>query len=490
MRELSEQEVIRRDKIEEIRKVCNPYPEKYDVNYSLKGACVLDDGTVDVRVAGRIVFMRKMGKLSFLKIRDLEGEMQVSIKVDCVGEEKYSFFKSNIDLGDFIGVSGEVFTTQTGEKTVRADSFEFLGKALRPLPEKFHGLVDIEQKYRQRYVDLITNEDSRKIFLGRSKYYLFLRNYLGNNGFLEVETPIIQTSVSGASAKPFFTHYNALDLDCNLRIAPECYLKECIAGGFDKVYEVAKCFRNEGMDPQHNPEFTQVEWYCAYWNFEDNINFFEKFLRESIKFLTGSEVIVSGGNELDFSKPFERVNYIERLTEILGFDFLRETDVDSYKTKVVEKGFFSLKDMEEYKSLAQLTDFLYKKLLRANIVGPVVMYNYPTILKPLARRNDIDPDTVDCFQVVVNGAEICNAYSELVNPIEQRASFEQQLEAKAQGDDETMDMDEDYLSAMEQGMPPISGLGVGIDRLIMLAYDAPSLRDVILFPTMKPIDKI
>ena len=239
------------------------------------------------------------------------------------------------------------------------------------------------------------------------------------------------------------------------------------------------------MDPQHNPEFTQIEWYCAYWNFEDNIKFFEKFLRESIKFLTGSEVINSGGNELDFSKPFERVNYIERLTEILGFDFLRETDVDAYKAKVVEKGFFSLKDMEEYKSLAQLTDFLYKKLLRANIVGPVVMYNYPALLKPLARRNDNDPLTVDCFQVVVNGAEICNAYSELVNPIEQRASFEDQLKAKAQGDDETMDMDEDYLS----GMPPISGLGVGIDRLIMLAYDAPSLRDVILFPTMKPIEK-
>ena len=489
MKEYSEQELIRRDKVEEIRKVCNPYPERYDVNYSLKNVASLEDGVTDVRIAGRIVFMRKMGKLSFLRLRDLEGSIQVSIKVDCVGEDKYSFFKSNIDLGDFIGVCGEVFTTQTGEKTVRADNFEFLGKALRPLPEKFHGLVDIEQKYRQRYVDLITNEDSRKIFLGRSKFYLFMRNYLADNGFLEVETPIIQTSVSGASAKPFFTHYNALDLDCNLRIAPECYLKECIVAGFDKVFEVAKCFRNEGMDPQHNPEFTQIEWYCAYWNFEDNINFFEKFLRDSIKFLTGSEVITSGGNELDFSKPFERVNYIERLTEILGFDFLRETDVDAYKAKVVEKGFFSLKDMEEYKSLAQLTDFLYKKLLRANIVGPVVMYNYPAILKPLARRNDIDPDTVDCFQVVVNGAEICNAYSELVNPIEQRASFEQQLEAKAQGDDETMDMDEDYLSAMEQGMPPISGLGVGIDRLIMLAYDAPSLRDVILFPTMKPIEK-
>jgi len=489
MREYTEQELVRREKIEEIRKVCNPYPEKYDVNYKLCEVSSLEDGTNNVRIAGRIVFMRKMGKLSFLRLRDLEGSIQVSIKVDSVGEEKYAFFKNNFDLGDFIGVCGEVFTTQTGEKTVRADSFEFLGKALRPLPEKFHGLTDIELKYRQRYVDLITNEDSRRIFLGRSKYYLFLRNYLADNGFLEVETPIIQTSVSGASAKPFFTHYNALDLDCNLRIAPECYLKECIVAGYDKVFEVAKCFRNEGMDPQHNPEFTQIEWYCAYWNFEDNIKFFEKFLRDSIKFLTGDVVINYQGHELDFSKDFERVNYIEKLTEILGFDFLSETDVDSYKNKVVEKGFFTLKDMEEYKSLAQLTDFLYKKLLRANIVGPVVMYNYPALLKPLARRNDSDPNTVDCFQVVICGSEICNAYSELVNPSEQRASFESQLEAKAQGDDETMDMDEDYLLAMEQGMPPISGLGVGIDRLIMLAYDASSLRDVILFPTMKPIEK-
>ena len=486
MRQLTEQEIVRREKLGEIKNFCNPYPEKFDRTHTLKEVRNLEDGTQNVRIAGRTIFMRKMGKLSFVRIRDLEGEMQLEFKIDVIGEDNYQFFKKQVDAGDFIGAIGEIFTTQTGEKTLRVHSFEFLGKALRPLPEKFHGLTDIELKYRQRYVDLITNEESRRVFLGRSKYYLFLRNYLADNGFLEVETPIIQTSVSGASAKPFFTHYNALDLDCNLRIAPECYLKECIVAGFDKVFEVAKCFRNEGMDPQHNPEFTQIEWYCAYWNFEDNIKFFEKFLRDSIKFLTGDVKINYQGNELDFSKEFERVNYIEKLTEILGFDFLSETDVDSYKNKVVEKGFFTLKDMEDYKSLAQLTDFLYKKLLRANIVGPVVMYNYPALLKPLARRNDNNSNIVDCFQVVICGSEICNAYSELVNPEEQRASFVSQLEAKAQGDDETMDMDEDYLLAMEQGMPPISGLGVGIDRLIMLAYNAPSLRDVILFPTMKP----
>ncbi len=486
MRELSEQEVIRRNKLEEISKVYNPYPAKYERTNTLKEAKELADGTKDVKLCGRVGFARKMGKLSFVKIKDLEANFQLEFREDILGEEKYDFFKRLIDSGDFIGAKGEIFTTQTGEKTLRVEEFTFLGKALRPLPEKFHGLQDTELKYRERYVDLITNEESRKVFLGRSKFYLFVRNYLDKNGFLEVETPIIQTSVSGATAKPFFTHYNALDLDCNLRIAPECYLKELIAGGYDRVYEVAKCFRNEGMDPQHNPEFTQVEWYASYWDYEDNIVFFEDFLKEAFTYLTGSPIITYQGNTLDFSKPFERVNYVEKMREILGFDFLNETDINEYKSKVVEKGFFTEKDMAEYKSISQLTDFLYKKLLRANIVGPVVMYNYPASLKPLARRNDEDSNIVDCFQVVVCGAEVCNAYSELVDPAIQRSTFEDQLKAKEAGDDETMDLDEDYLLSMEQGMPPISGLGFGIDRLMMLAFDQASVRDVILFPTMKP----
>ena len=486
MRELSEQEIIRREKLEEIKNTCNPYPAKYERTHTLTEAKNLEDGTKDVKVCGRIAFARKMGKLSFVKIRNIEEVFQLEFRIDLLGEEKYSFFKKLIDSGDFIGAKGEIFTTQTGEKTLRVEEFEFLGKSLRPLPEKFHGLTDTEAKYRERYVDLMMNEESRKVFLGRSKYNYFVRKFLNEHGFLEVETPIVQTSVSGATAKPFFTHYNALDLDCNLRIAPECYLKECIAGGFDRVYEVAKCFRNEGMDPQHNPEFTQIEWYSAYWDFEDNINFFHDLMKESMEFLTGSSVVEYQGNTLDFGKEWERINYIEKMNEILGFDFLDETDIDEYKNKVVEKGFFTLKDMEEYKSIPQLTDFLYKKLLRANIVGPVVMYNYPASLKPLARRNDNDSRCVDCFQVVVMGAEVNNAYSELVDPSIQRKTFEEQLAQKEAGDDETMDLDEDYLLAMEQGMPPISGLGFGIDRLLMIAYDLPSIRDAILFPTMKP----
>lgn len=489
MRELSEQEVIRREKLEEISKVCNPYPAKYERTHTLSEAKLLEDGTKNVKVCGRIAFARKMGKLSFVKIRNIEDSFQLEFRVDLLGEEKYEFFKKLIDGGDFIGAEGEIFTTQTGEKTLRVENFEFLGKSLRPLPEKFHGLTDVEAKYRERYVDLMMNEESRKIFLGRSKYYFFVRKFLNEHGFLEVETPIVQTSVSGATAKPFFTHYNALDLDCNLRIAPECYLKECIAGGFDRVYEVAKCFRNEGMDPQHNPEFTQIEWYAAYWDFEDNIKFFHDLMKESMEFLTGSSVVEYQGHTLDFGAEWERINYIEKMNEILGFEFLDEKDINEYKNKVVEKGLFSLKDMEEYKSIPQLTDFLYKKLLRANIIGPVVMYNYPASLKPLARRNDDDSRAVDCFQIVVMGAEICNAYSELVNPATQRRTFEDQLAQKEAGDDETMDLDEDYLLAMEQGMPPISGLGFGIDRLMMIAFNLETLRDAILFPTMKPTER-
>ena len=302
MRELSEQEVIRREKLEEIKKVCNPYPSKYERTHTLSEAKTLEDGTKNVKVCGRIAFARKMGKLSFVKIRNIEEVFQLEFRIDLLGEERYEFFKKLIDGGDFIGAEGEIFTTQTGEKTLRVENFEFLGKSLRPLPEKFHGLTDVESKYRERYVDLMMNEESRKVFLGRSKYYFFVRKFLNEHGFLEVETPIVQTSVSGASAKPFYTHYNALDLDCNLRIAPECYLKECIAGGFDRVYEVAKCFRNEGMDPQHNPEFTQIEWYASYWNFEDNIKFFHDLMKESMEFLTGSSVVEYQGNTLDFGK--------------------------------------------------------------------------------------------------------------------------------------------------------------------------------------------
>ena len=489
MEKLSEQELVRRQKLEEISKVCNPYPDKFDRTHSIAEARELEDGTKDVRIAGRVMFMRKMGKLSFVKIRDLEGAIQLKIEADKLGEEGYDFFKRLIDSGDFIGADGEIITTQTGEKSLAVEKLTFLGKALRPLPEKFHGLQDTEVKYRERYVDLIMNEESRNVFLGRSKFYAFLRKFLGENGFLEVETPIVQTAVSGASARPFFTHHNALDIDCNLRIAPEIYLKECIIAGFDRVFEVAKCFRNEGMDSEHLQEFTQVEWYASYWNFEDNIKFYTKFIRELVMYLKGTTTITYQGHEIDFGKEeWPRINYVEEMKKLLGEDFLDIEDPVVLKERVVEKKLFTMAELEDYKSVSQIIDFVYKNYIRKSIVEPTIIYNYPAVLIPLARRNDANEKIIDVFQVVCLGTELCKAYSELVNPKQQRQSFEDQLKAKAQGDDETMDLDETYLRAMEQGMPPISGLGFGIDRLMMILFDAPSIRDVVLFPIMKKED--
>lgn len=461
------------------------YKEKFDRTNTIKEARTLGDGT-KVRIAGRIIFRRVMGKFGFMQIRDLEAKIQVSVGVNELDQEAYDFYKKMIDIGDFVGVEGELYTTQTGEITVRAYKVTLLSKALRPLPEKFHGLVDQESKYRQRYLDLISNEEARKVFLGRSKLLAFIRKYLGENGFLEVETPILQTAVCGASARPFFTHHNALDKDLNLRIAPETYLKQCIAGGFDRVFEVAKCFRNEGMDTQHLQEFTQVEWYASYWNFEDNIKFFQGFIKNLLLELTGKTTIEKDGVTLDFGKEnFDRINYVETMREVLGFDFLDYTDPIELKNKVVETGLFTMQDLADYKSVSQIIDFIYKKKIRENIVQPTILYNYPAVLIPLARRNDKDSRIIDVFQVVVMGTELCKAYSELVNPIQQRSAFEAQLEAKKQGDDETMDLDEGFMLAMEHGMPPISGLGCGLDRLLMLIYNQPSVRDVVLFPIMK-----
>ncbi len=486
MKELTEQEKVRREKLNELKNICNPYPDHFDRTHTLKEASTLPDKTENVSVAGRIVFMRKMGKLSFIKIRDLEGSLQLELKVDEVGEESYSNFKKLIDTGDFFGATGEIFTTQTGEKTLRVKSYTFLGKALKPLPEKFHGLTDTELKYRNRYVDLITNEESRNVFLGRSKFYAFLHRYLGSHGFLEVETPIMQTAVCGAAAKPFFTHHNALNLDMNLRIAPETYLKQCIAAGFDRVYELARCFRNEGMDTEHLQEFTQVEWYASYWNFEDNIKFYTEFIRELLMELTGKTTVSYQGLTLDFGKEnWDRIDYCESMKKIFGFDFLDIDDPIELKKKIVEKGLFSDAELSDYKSVSQIIDFVYKKKIRANIVDPTIMYNYPAVLIPLARKNDEDPRRIDVFQVVAAGTELCKAYSELVDPEIQRENFEMQAKAKSQGDDETMELDEDFMGAMEQGMPPISGLGFGVDRLMMLIYNQESIRDVVLFPTMK-----
>lgn len=477
---------IRANKIKELKEMgINPYAEKYDVTHTITEARKLEMGS-KVRVAGRIIFKRTFGKFMFIQISDIFDKIQVSLSVNEIPEDKFKFFKDYIDNADFVGIEGELYTTQTGEVTVKTYTFELLSKSMLPLPEKFHGLTNIETRYRQRYLDLTMNETARKVFLGRSKIVSGIRRYLEDNGFIEIETPILQTAVSGASAKPFFTHHNALDLECNLRIAFETWLKQAVAGGFTKVFELGKDFRNEGMDATHLQEFTQVEWYAGYWNFENNIVFFKNLVKKLLMDTLGTTKINYQGHEIDFgAETWERINYVEEMTRILGFDFLDIEDLDEFKKKVVDKGLFTMDDLDECKSVRTLIDYIYKRKIRENIVGPVILYNYPAVLKTLARRSDSDSRVTEVFQVVVCGAEICNAYSELVDPIIQRETLMAQLVEKANGDEETMDLDEDFLKAMEHGMPPMSGLGFGIDRFIMLIYDLPNIRDTVLFPIMK-----
>ena len=485
MENLSSEIDIRKNKVRELKEQgVIVYKDSYNRTHTLIEAKNLNDGE-KVRVCGRITFRRIMGKLSFFAIEDINARLQISISRNEIDEEKYAFFKSMVDIGDFIGVEGELYTTHTGEKTVRTHSYELLSKAILPLPEKYHGLTNLDQRYRERCMDLVSNEESRTVFLKRSKFLSFIRHFLEENGFVEVETPILQSAVCGASAKPFFTKHNALNKICNLRIAPEVYLKHLIAGGFDRVFEVAKCFRNEGMDTSHLQEFTMVEWYAAYWNFEDNIKFFSKFLRDAISCINGGLTLEFKGHTLDFSKEFKRINYTDTINEILGFNVLDYNNVIELKKAVVKTKLFSMEDFEECKTVGGVIDYIYKRKIRDNIIEPTILYNYPACLVPLARRNDEDNRRIDMFQILVCGDEICKAYSELVDPVVQREALEEQARARQNGDDEAMELDEDFLNAMEHGMPPISGLGFGVDRMMCMLTNQESVRDVVLFPLMK-----
>lgn len=488
MREFSEQELVRRGKIDKIKEFCNPYPERYEVTHSLRDASVLEDETKDVSVAGRIVFIRKMGKMSFLKLRDIEGELQISIKVDLILEDTYNFFKANVDIGDFIGATGEIFTTHTGEKTLRADHFTFLGKALKPLPEKFHGLTDLEACYRQRYVDLIMNQETRNRFIVRVKFIRELRNYLDNLGYMEIETPILNNKASGATARPFKAHHNALDLDVYLRIAPETYLKRAVVGGIPKVYEVARCFRNEGMDASHLQDFTMVEGYQAYYNYEDNMKLIQHMLQTIIMNIFGTLKITFGDKEIDMSEDWGRVSFRELLIKYANIDIDIYNTKEKLLTKILEEKIEVESETPlENLGFGNLVDVLYKKVARPHMLGPVYLTEHPTSLSPLARSNDDRPEISDRFQLVINGAEIVNGYSELVDPQEQERRLLEQASLKAAGDEEAMDMDYDYIGAMEYGMPPISGWGMGIDRIVQLLTGSESIRDVVMFPLMRPL---
>ena len=459
------------------------WKDKYERTHTIVDARELNDGA-HVRLAGRVTALRWLGKLMFGRIYDINGEIQFSMSREELGEDDYKFMKANVDLGDFIGIDGELYHTAAGELTVRVAKYDILSKALRPLPEKFHGLTDTETRYRQRYLDVISNPETRRALLGRFQMTQHWRDFMNNHGFLEIETPIMQNIASGAAARPFTTHHNALDADFQLRISPELFLKEAIGAGFDRVYEVAKDFRNEGMDAMHLQEFTMVEWYAAYWDFHKNIQFTWDLIQYLLQKCRGTLQIEYQGTKLDFSK-YEMIDYTAKMNEFFGCNILDFESVDELRDKLVNAGMFPASELADLKSLPALVDYVYKRKIRDNIVNPTFLYNYPAYMVPLARRNDDDVRRIDMYQLLVCGAELCKGYSELVNPIQQLAAFEEQAKNIADGDEEAFNPDNDFVRAMEHGFPPISGVGMGVDRLASIIFDQPTLRDVILFPIMK-----
>jgi lysyl-tRNA synthetase class 2 len=476
-------------KLENFKKAgIHPYPARFEKPLDIEQVLTRGE-TEPVATAGRIMLFRQMGSITFAHIQDFTGRMQVVFKKDLLGEELYKLITKNHDLGDFIGVEGTIFTTKTGEKSVLVQTWTFLGKALLPPPGKFHGLKDREVLHRKRYLDLMTNQDTRARFAFRSNFIRAMREFYWREGFHEVETSTLMHHATGAAARPYHTHNNALDIDLVLRISHELPLKELVVGGFERVFELGKAFRNEGHDPSHLPEHTHLEHYAAYWSFEDNIRFTERmfdYLFETLKLPKVLALKDRDGKEhqVDWSTPWPRVNYIELIKADTGIDVMSYSSADPLRSDIKARG-IEFEGMREM-GLTSLIDNLYKKVSRPKLIQPTILFNYPKILQPLARVNDQSTDLVDQFQLVVNGWEIVKAYSELVDPIDQRERFVQQAEQRQAGDDEAMDMDEGYLTAMEHGMPPISGWGMGVDRVLALLTGQDNLRDVVLFPLMRP----
>jgi lysyl-tRNA synthetase class 2 len=486
----NEQMQVRFDKIEKIRAIGeHPYAERYEMTHTIAEAAALENGVEGVKIAGRIVASRYMGNLSFGSLFGYAGKIQFALQKKVLGE-RFKQFKDITDIGDFVGLEGEMTTTKTGEKTLNVTSWTFLSKTLRPLPEKFHGITDSELRLRRRYLDTIMNEDVMNRFKTRTKIIRTIRNYLDDNAFVEIDTPVLTNKASGAMARPFVTHNNALDIDVFLRIAPETYLKRAIAGGFEKVYEFARSFRNEGVDASHLPDFTLLEYYAAYWNYEDNMDFTEKLIKHLLMEVKGSTKIEYDGQEIDFEGDWPRVSFRDLIFKDCGIDIYecdtREKILDAMKEKDIR---FDDDVNVDKSGRGTLIDLLYKKVSRPAIINPLFITNHPLDLSPLARQSDTNELETDRFQLVINGWEVINAYSELVDPIDQKGRFEQQLDARAMGDEDAMDIDEDFLTAIEYGMPPISGWGMGVDRIVALLTDAKTLRDVILFPLLRPESK-
>jgi len=438
----------------------------------------------DVKIAGRIMSWRDMGKAAFLDIHDRSGRMQVYLKIDDIGEENFEEL-SKWDIGDIISVEGFVFKTRRGEISVHAKKLELLAKSLLPLPDKFHGLRDTDLRYRQRYVDLIVNPEVKNTFINRSKIIKTIRSYLDNLGFIEVETPILNTIPGGAAARPFLTHHNTLDLDLYLRIAPELYLKRLIVGGMEKVYEIGRLFRNEGMSVKHNPEFTSIELYEAYTDYHGMMDHAENIINEAAKAVCGNETVTYQGEEINFSKPFTRITMIDAVKNVTGIDFGEFTGDDD-KAKEIAKNLNI--EVEGNKTWGDILNLVFEEKVEETLVQPTFICDYPVEVSPLTKRKKDNPHLVERFELFVARREIANAYSELNDPIDQRERFVHQMKLRDAGDEEANMIDEDFLTALEYGMAPTGGLGIGIDRLVMLLTDSASIRDVIIFPTMKPKD--
>ena len=490
MANVKELMAARNEKLQKIENYgIHPHPERYETTHEIGDARKLEDEIKNVSIAGRVMSKRKMGKISFIDLSDITGHIQLVIKRDDLGEEEYKKFHEILDIGDFIGVKGDIFTTSSGEKSLQVYSYIFLGKALRPLPEKYHGLTNVEAIYRERHLDLIMNEETKKKFLLRSKFVRLLRNFLDGHGFIEVETPALQNTASGATAKPFTAHHNALDQEVYLRISPELTLKKLIIGGFNNVYEVARDFRNEGMDANHLQDFTMVEGYSAYWNYEDNM----KFLKEMIIYILsnlydGDLNVQIGDKKINFGGEWKIVSFRELILKDCGIDIDKFETAESLLSEIKNQNIkLEAENLEEL-GRGNLIDQLYKKVSRPSIIEPTYLIKHPIDLSPLARSNDENPNLTDRFQLVVNGQEIINGYSELVDSREQEKRLIEQSKLKDQGDEEAMSIDYEYIRAMEYGMPPISGWGLGVDRFLQFLTNSQNIRDVVLYPLMRPRD--
>ncbi len=491
MREFTEQELVRREKMVKLQELgLDAFGQRFDRDsyaqdikdkFSSIEHDEFENRNDIVTVAGRIMFIRKMGKASFFSIQDKTGKIQIYISINDVGEDTYTLFKT-ADLGDIVGVKGKVMKTKTGEVTIKCLEYTHLVKALKPLPEKFHGLTDIEERYRRRYVDLIMNEDSKRVAFERPKILKSIRNFMDEVGYTEVETPVLTTLLTGASARPFVTHHNTQDLDMYLRIALELPLKRLLVGGMEAVYEIGRVFRNEGMDPKHNPEFTLMEAYLAYSDLEGMMDQTEAMYKRIAEEVYGRYVFHWCGDDIDLSGKWKRISMTDSIKEITGIDFKEVKDVEE-ALRLAEKHHIEVADHE--KTVGHIINLFFEKYVEETLIQPTFLYGHPVEISPLTKKNPEDPRFVDRFELFIGGKEFANAYTELNDPVDQLERFEQQLKERDLGNDEANDIDMDFIEALEYGMPPAGGIGYGIDRLCMLFTESDSIRDVILFPTMK-----